>query len=244
MASYPLVPFSGRIASGRYSFEGRNIQLAPNFPPEPHAIHGDGWKAIWDVEAATSKSLIISFTHIDPKNEIEYRATQEFTISDISLEVKMSITNTGKRKFPLGLGLHPAFVKTPKAKLTAGVTAVWHSDDLNLPTHVSPVPEAWDFKNGRVMSELVIDNNFADWDRNAKIEWPEWNASVEINSTPELGKLVVYCPSGEDFFCVEPVGNVADGFNLANNGVEGTGVYILATNETYSGTASFKTSID
>lgn len=243
MASFPLVPFSGRIASGRYTFEGRDVQLTPNFPPEPHAIHGDGWKAPWTVEALTVNSLELSFAHDDPKNGVHYTATQKFTISDTALEVKMSITNTGGTDIPVGLGLHPAFVKTPKAALTAGVTGVWLSDKLQLPTNVAPVLDEWDFAKRRVMSELVIDNNFADWDRSAKIEWPEWNATVEIESSPELGKLVVYCPRGDDFFCVEPVSNVADAFNLKNKSVEGTGTHILAPNETYSGTARFTVSV-
>lgn len=242
-ASFPLVPFSGRIASGRYTFEGREIQLTPNFPPEPHAIHGDGWKAPWTVEASTPTSLVLSFTYDDAKNGISYTATQKFSISTSALEVTMSITNTGDTNIPVGLGLHPAFIKTPKATLTAGLTGVWLSDKLQLPTHVAPVPDEWDFAIGRVMSELVIDNNFADWDRNAKIEWPEWNATLQIESSSELGKLVVYCPRGEDFFCVEPVSNVADAFNLRNKSVEGTGTHILAPNETYSGTARFTASV-
>ena len=41
-ASFPLVPFSGRVDHARFRFQGRNYTLAPNFPPEPHAIHGDG----------------------------------------------------------------------------------------------------------------------------------------------------------------------------------------------------------
>ena len=243
MASFPLVPFSGRIASGRYTFEGREIQLTPNFPPEPHAIHGDGWKAPWKVESTTTNTLDLSFVHDDPKNGISYIATQKFTISETALEVTMSITNTGDANIPVGLGLHPAFVKTPKATLTAGISGVWLSDKLQMPTHVAPVPDEWDFAKGRVMSELVIDNNFADWDRSAKIEWPEWNTTVEIEASPELRKLVVYCPRGEDFFCVEPVSNVADAFNLKNNDVEGTGTHILAPNETYSGTARFTASV-
>jgi len=243
MASFPLVPFSGRIDRGRYTFEGREFQLPLNFAPEPHAIHGDGWKAPWKVENTTMNSLELSFAHEDPKNGISYTATQNFSISDTELEVKMSITNTGDASIPVGLGLHPAFVKTPKATLTAGVTGVWLSGELQLPSHVAPIPDEWDFSKGRVMSELTIDNNFADWDQSAKIRWPEWDATVEIKSSAELGKLVVYCPSGDDFFCVEPVSNVADGFNLRNKSVEGTGTHIIAPNGTYSGTARFTANV-
>ena len=39
-AAFPLVPFAGRIARGRFNVAGRAIQLRSNLPPEPHAIHG------------------------------------------------------------------------------------------------------------------------------------------------------------------------------------------------------------
>ena len=48
-AAFPLFPFSGRIANGRFSFGGKAYHLPPNFPPEPHAIHGQGWQSEWDV---------------------------------------------------------------------------------------------------------------------------------------------------------------------------------------------------
>ena len=44
-AGFPLFPFSGRISEGRFAWNGRDVSLAPNFLPEPHAIHGQAWHA-------------------------------------------------------------------------------------------------------------------------------------------------------------------------------------------------------
>ena len=52
-ASFPLVPFSGRVDHARFRFGGKTYDLAANFPPEPHAIHGDGWTSPWDLVATT-----------------------------------------------------------------------------------------------------------------------------------------------------------------------------------------------
>src|SRR5262245_27743880 len=49
MSSFPLVPYSGRICDGRFSFQGRDIALPLNFLPEPHSIHGQGWLVPWKV---------------------------------------------------------------------------------------------------------------------------------------------------------------------------------------------------
>lgn len=243
MASFPLVPFSGRVANGKYSYKGRDIQLVPNFLPEPHAIHGDGWKMMWAVNSVTASSMELICDHEDTKNGISYSAAQRFSVRNDALVVEMTITNTGDAEFPVGLGMHPAFIKTPLAKLTAGVSGIWLSDETHLPTVDTEVSDEWNFTEGRVMSDVVIDNNFSRWDRQAKIEWPEWDVSLLIESTPTFGKLVVYCPSGQDFFCVEPVSNVADGFNLKHRGVKNTGVHDLAPEQTFAGGASFTVSV-
>ncbi len=50
-ASYPLVPYSNRIAAARLDFAGRTHALARNFGDHPHAIHGVGWQRPWTVES-------------------------------------------------------------------------------------------------------------------------------------------------------------------------------------------------
>ena len=42
MGCFPLIPFSNRIHNGRFSFQGKQIKMLPNFPPEAHTIHGQG----------------------------------------------------------------------------------------------------------------------------------------------------------------------------------------------------------
>jgi aldose 1-epimerase len=50
------------------------------------------------------------------------------------------------------------------------------------------------------------------------------------------GHLVIYVPPGQDFFCIEPVSHVNDGFNLLDRGVEDTGVHVLTPGQTLAGT--------
>src|SRR5262249_47411364 len=49
MSSFPLVPYSGRIRDGRFSFQGRNVVLPLNFLPESNSIHGQAWQVPWQV---------------------------------------------------------------------------------------------------------------------------------------------------------------------------------------------------
>ena len=50
-ASYPLLPYSNRIAQGRFAWQGRPYRLALNFDDSPHPLHGVGWLSRWGCEA-------------------------------------------------------------------------------------------------------------------------------------------------------------------------------------------------
>lgn len=232
MASFPLVPFSGRINQGRFTFEGREIRLPPNFPPEPHAIHGDGWSTPWQVSERGDSSLDLFLHHDAPDHALRYTARQAFQLDPAGLTVRMAVTNTGDRAMPAGLGMHPYFIKTQEARLITPVTKVWLTDDSMMPTELVDVPDPWNFTSGRTMSEVIIDNGFCRWPARATIEWPEWDTRLVMTADPVAENLVVFCPPGGDFFCVEPVTNTADGFNLAARGVAETGVKTLAPGET------------
>ena len=42
--SYPLIPYSNRVAQGRFTHEGTEHRLALNFGDHPHDIHGNAWQ--------------------------------------------------------------------------------------------------------------------------------------------------------------------------------------------------------
>ena len=85
-----------------------------------------------------------------------------------------------------------------------------------------------------------MDNCFGGWNGEAAIRWPETGLTFRIEAEPAFGHLVIYLPPGEDFFCVEPVSNANDGFNLFDLGVPATGVRVLAAGETLAGTVRFR----
>ena len=70
----------------------------------------------------------------------------------------------------------------------------------------------------------------------AELHWPELDLTLVIEAGPIFRHLVIYVPPGQDFFCIEPVSHVNDGFNMLERGVEGTGVRVLAPGQTLAGT--------
>src|SRR5687768_17049476 len=59
----PLIPFSNRIENGRFRSEGRAIRLAPNVDGSPHAMHGHGWQAEWEVSERQAASCALTYLH-------------------------------------------------------------------------------------------------------------------------------------------------------------------------------------
>jgi aldose 1-epimerase len=238
-SSFPLVPFSNRIAHGRFGFRGRGYELPLNFPPEPNAIHGDGWQHPWTVSEARTRRAVLDFAHRAAGTPLDYRARQTFALDPDGLEVTIEVVNAGRGAMPAGLGLHPYFSRSAGVTLRARLDHVWLADALKLPTRPAPLPANWNFSNPRPLAAVEVDNCFGGWDGAAQIHWPETALTLAILAEPLFGHLVVYVPAGREFFCVEPVSHVNDGFNLLERGVEGTGVRVLAPGERSAGKVRF-----
>jgi aldose 1-epimerase len=234
-SSFALVPFSNRIAAARFAFRGRVYQLQPNLPAEPHAIHGHGWQSPWAVEQASADRAGLTFTHAVSGTPLDYRARQTFALHDDGLEIALELTNAGAGPMPAGIGHHPYFSRTDGVNLRARLDHVWLPDERKIPQQRVPLPAAWNFADGQPLAPLDLDHCFGGWDGRAELRWPELDRTLVIEAGPAFRHLVIYVPPGQDFFCIEPVSHVNDGFNLLERGIQGTGVRVLAPGQTLAG---------
>ena len=229
-AAYPLVPFSGRVADARFSWEGEVVELPRNFPPEPHSIHGTGWEAEWAVEAHGPASLTLSHTPDPARWPWRFTATQTFALDAAGLSWRMAVTNDDSRDMPAGLGWHPFFVRGG-AELSVEVGDMWaNGADGVSAARVAPPPG---LARGRAVDTLDLDNAF-DWEAGtARLAWPQEGRALDIRAGETLRNLVIYAPPGADFVCVEPVSHVPDALNA---GWEGHGGMVrLAPGDTLEG---------
>ena len=235
-ASFPLVPFSGRIDRGRFSHEGRSYQLPINMAP--HAIHGDGWQAAWSVLAAGDSEAALRLERDGPV--FRYEAEQRFSLHDDRLEVRLEVLNRADVAMPFGLGLHPYFDRRAEALISAEVTGVWMPDETNIPRELVPVPTEWGFRLRRPVAELTLDHNFQGWSGQARIDWPAARRSLVIEASDAFRHLVVFVPPAEPYFCVEPVSHVANGVNLRTHAGAESGVRVLEPGARLGGTVVFR----
>src|SRR5687768_13817351 len=63
LASFPLVPWSNRIAEGRFTWNGREIRLPLNFGDHPHVIHGHGWQRPWTLASQDEDAATLLFDY-------------------------------------------------------------------------------------------------------------------------------------------------------------------------------------
>ncbi len=205
-AAYPLVPYSNRIANGRFEFMGRTIEVPPNWPGLRHPMHGDGWAASWRVERVDAVSATIAFEHDGRSGwPFRYRARQQFSLSADAFTVRMSLENCEAQAAPGGMGLHPFFVREPDCELFFDADFVWLTDAEVLPTARVTVPDDWDFCHGRRPDGVALDNCFEGWDGRAGVVWPSRRLRLELKASEPFRHAVVFTPAGQPFFCFEPV---------------------------------------
>ncbi len=213
LSAFPLFPFSGRIGNGKFQWQGRHVTLAPNFPPEPHAIHGQSWRAHWDVRHSSADTAALHHVHAQDAWPWAYEAVQEFRLTAEGMTLDLSLTNLSDETMPAGLGWHPYF-PAEGAIIDAGIVEAWPIGADKLSSRPAPPSREEQLAGGRAVSSLRLDTPFLTDSTGVKITWPERGVTVRIQMDNTLRFLVVYTPEGEDHFCAEPVSHVPNVMNL------------------------------
>ncbi len=237
-SSFPLVPFSNRIADGRAVFEGEIYEFPINMPPGPHTIHGDGWRVPWTV--AEQKPDRITVTHAPNDTPFAYAARQIFSLTEEGLEASLALTNNGDKRIPAGFGHHPYFPRSEGLTLTMPKSYVWMQDERKLPVEKAPVPDAWNFASPQRLAPLDLDHDFTGGPNDIEMYWPETGMRLTLTPDPIFAHTVVFVPRGRDYVCVEPVTHLANAVNLAEAGRRDTGLKVLNPGETLAGSMWFR----
>src|SRR3712207_3297477 len=103
-----LLPWPNRIRSGRWTWEGEDLQLEVQSPDEPHAIHGLlSWQP-WAVLERSDRSVTLGTT-VEPHPGYPFRlaAAVDHVLEDGRLTCTVRVRNAGERAAPFGAGVHP-----------------------------------------------------------------------------------------------------------------------------------------
>lgn len=205
-ACFPLVPYSNRLGQRQFKWKGRSYRTEPAAGEDSQSLHGVGWRRSWTVTDSAADRAVLELTHpSDAEWPFAFHAQQVFELTPTSLRVSMTATNIDARTAPMGLGWHPYFPKRSRSRIHLEVAERWDNDASKLP--VRKVAQSGIDAD---VAALDFDNCFEGWRGEARIR--DERLSLRLSSS--LGRVVVYTPRDEPYFCVEPVSHLSNAIHM------------------------------
>lgn len=242
-SSYTLAPYSNRIRDGLLRFRGQTHRIAPNWP-DGQTIHGDVRMRPFDIDQKSATWLVARYESRrarQPNFPFHYQFETEYRLQDSRLVIDLRLTCCDKRDMPAGLGIHPYFVRrlwpgTPDPQLRFVAEGFYAVDDQVIPSEAAkPLLPQHDFRTLRDVYAQRVDCVFSGWDGQALLTWPGTGLSLHLQADPVYSHFVVYNGDPDGTLALEPVSHATDACNLAERGVPGTGLQILAPQQTLHG---------
>ncbi|WP_036857993.1 aldose 1-epimerase [Erythrobacter cryptus] len=216
-ACFAMVPWCNRIAEGRFVWAGREVRLAPNFAPEPHAIHGHGWQARWQVEESSENRCVLVHRHPGSENggawPWPYVARQTLTLDGAGCTLSLALTSLAGEAVPAGLGLHPYLRRRAETRLAFNASGCLAVGADMIPTGAVRTPDCFaDFAvpGGAPLAAQTTDHCFTGWDGRAAIAD---DLGVIVLTASGAPFLHLYAPAGSDTLCLEPCSHAPDAMN-------------------------------
>jgi aldose 1-epimerase len=227
---FPMIPFSNRIENSRFNFRGAPVELAENVSGSPHALHGHGWRAAWQVIERRRSGCTLSFFHAATREwPWAYEGRQTIALAADELRITLGIQNLAPGEMPCGLGFHPFLPRTEDARLSFQAAEVWDGGAGAFPTMRVAVPASLDFRDGpRVADRQGTDHCFDGWQGRATVSGSTMRELV-LEGSEQAHILIVYIPEGADYFCIEPVTHAVNAMNLPD--AAESGLWVLAPRE-------------
>ncbi|MEU5400576.1 aldose 1-epimerase [Streptomyces sp. NPDC005963] len=199
---FPMVPWCGRVAQGRFRNGGDVHQLPLNSPP--HAIHGTGRDTVWRTARAEKDLAAFTYELASPW-PYQGRVTQlvELTADSLTLTLGVEAYETS---FPAQVGWHPWFLRNlgdGGSDVQLDFAPAWQEErgPDHLPTgrRIDPLPGPRDDCFGTPDGVA------------ATLTWP---GQLELAVTSRAEWVVVYDEQREAV-CVEPQSGPPNGLNTA-----------------------------
>ncbi len=232
VAGFPMVPIVNRIPEGKFTFEGKDVDLDGNFMGLPEFIHGHGWLEAWNLISQTSNSATIRYEHAADKWPWDYTSDQVFTLLEDGLKIELSITNNSDSNMPADLGFHPYFPTNENTILTFNHEGHWLNNGWGIAVMKLPGPFRQDYrKGGTVYDVIMTDAPHYGWDGKATLSEPG-RPDIVLTASEDLGNLHVFHPPLGDFIALEPQNGRSDPFNHFEH--DDSYIKTLAPSETWS----------
>jgi aldose 1-epimerase len=197
-----LAPWPNRIRDGRWSWQGRQLQLPITEPATSSALHGLVSDVLWELDSAATDTVTLSAPVMPSAGyPFELQLTVTWSLSDDGLSCRLGAVNHGAEPAPFGVATHPFFrlpgarVDDLELRLPAGQ---WLETDANLlPLALRPTNGTeLDFTEPRALGTLRLDTAFTavtpDFDGVSAAVLSSGGSAVTIWAEPDFTWWQVY----------------------------------------------------
>ena len=202
--AYPMVPWAGRVRSGRFAWRDQTIELPINCGP--HAIHGTVLDAPWTPEGPDSLSCSLG-----PVWPWPGAVQSRFELSPDALRWTLEV-RAHETPFPVVVGWHPWFRRElepgVRLKYTIDAESMYVRDEVGMPS-------------GELISppEGPYDDCFRGLRSDPKLRWSD-GLEFTVSSS---GKHWVVYDEPAHAVCIEPQSGPPDAFNMGGFDVASPG---------------------
>ena len=173
-----LIPFPGRIADGRYAFDGEVFQLERNDKEGPNAIHGFVRTLPWvvaraEVDRAVFEIALTAEQYGSKGYPFSLQTQVAYVLNDQGLSCSFEVKNAGDRIAPIGVGFHPYFTVRSTliddAEVKIPAAAYLEFNERLAPTgRIIPVTATeWDYRAVRPVGARRFNHCYVQLERDA-----------------------------------------------------------------------------
>ncbi len=247
-----LIPFPGRVAGGRYSFDGQALQLERNDKEGPNAIHGFVRSLPWLTQQAGAHAVTCDVS-LDAAQygsrgypfSVAVRVTYSLDVQGLSCG--FSVRNVGGMAAPVGVGFHPYFTvgagRVDEAEVKIPATGYLEFNEQLAPTGKVMAAQGtdWDYREFRTIGPRRFNHCYLELERDAagmataSLRYQERGRAIDVVMDRAFSALVVYtgdaiAEAPRRALAIEPMTCATDAFNHPDWGLKR-----LQPGETFTG---------
>lgn len=170
-----LIPWPNRLEDGQYQWDGTDHQLALSEPDKHNASHGLLRWAPWQLIDGAADWVTLG-AEIFSQSGYPFQLAVQITyaLTDAGLSVRTTATNNGAAALPFAHGQHPylspgtGLVDACTLRLDAATRLLADPKRLLPVGSQSVIDTEFDFRQGRKLSDLVVDSPFTDLGRDSE----------------------------------------------------------------------------